>query len=138
MRQASKIVSRASARSDKEFSMSYLRLSECADVLPVSLSVPPGVGERVVACAITREALHDLGFHHGFRASGQELVRALAPQIERLAKAKYRAGRIEENGELVIRSVDLLRYGFRGGANPSHDPVQSVAVAETSTSADLP
>lgn len=115
--------------------MSYLALSERADVLSVGLSVPLKMSERPVACAITREALYDLGFHHGFRAGAQELLRALGPQIERLTKAKFRAGKVEENGELVIRSVDLLRYGFGGGANPSHDALQSAAVDEAPSSA---
>jgi hypothetical protein len=95
--------------------MSYLALSERADFLTVGLSVPLKMGERSVACAISREALFDLGFHHGFRSGAQELLRALGPQIERLTKAKFRAGRIEENGELVIRSVDLLRRLWRRG-----------------------
>jgi hypothetical protein len=36
----------------------------------------------------------------------------LLPEIERLVNAKFDAGRIEKDG-LVIRPVDLLRYGFQ-------------------------
>jgi hypothetical protein len=79
------------------------------------------MGERVVACAITREAPHDIDFHHGFRASGQELVRAFLPQLERLAKVKFRAGRIEENGELPVRSVG--HASLRGNPWPSMKPL---------------
>ena len=36
----------------------------------------------------------------------------LIPEIERLANIKYRLGRLEENGDLLLGTVDLLRYGF--------------------------
>jgi hypothetical protein len=38
------------------------------------------------------------------------------PELDRLASLKYAAGRLEENGELVIRTADLLRYGFQRAA----------------------
>jgi hypothetical protein len=44
---------------------------------------------------------------------GDNAFRALLPEIERLANAKSDAKRFEENGTLVIREVDLLRYGFQ-------------------------
>jgi hypothetical protein len=33
-------------------------------------------------------------------------------EIVRLANAKYDAGRLEEDGSLVIRATDILRFGF--------------------------
>jgi len=42
----------------------------------------------------------------------------LIPEIERLAHIKYRLGRLEENGELMLGTVDLLRYGFSRPKKP--------------------
>jgi hypothetical protein len=124
---------RAEGPQQRMSSMLYRALVESVDVLSVSLAVQFKVGGENIACSISREALCDLGYHHGIRGTEQELVSALAHEIERLSKAKLRAGRIEENNELVIRYLDLLRYGFdsttfdvggmaasvhSGGANP--------------------
>jgi hypothetical protein len=43
----------------------------------------------------------------------------LMPEVERLATAKYRLGRLEENGELLIGTIDLLRHGFTRPRKPS-------------------
>jgi hypothetical protein len=43
------------------------------------------------------------------------------PQLERLAKVKFRAGRIEENGELPVRSVG--HASLRGNPWPSMKPL---------------
>jgi hypothetical protein len=40
--------------------------------------------------------------------------RSRFPEIERLTSAKYEAGRLEDNGELLIGTADLLRFGFQG------------------------
>jgi hypothetical protein len=114
--------------------MSYLALSESLDVVSVSPSVQLNMGTTPVACAITRDALIDLGDHHGLRGTEAEVLRALGPQIERIARAKFRAGRFGKDCELVIRSTDLLRYGFSGARSVSNDVVQSAATQETSTS----
>jgi hypothetical protein len=95
-------------------------------VIPESFEAcPPGFsfcadgGGNFLRCSISGDALLDLAGHHGWRGSeealcGSEeaLFRALLPTIERLIGAKYRACRIEENGEVSISSADLLIYGF--------------------------
>jgi hypothetical protein len=69
-------------------------------------------GERIIECGISDSALHDLiGFHRIRRT--KEPFRVLLPEIERLVNTKYDAGRFEENGWIVVRAADLLRYGFR-------------------------
>lgn len=49
--------------------MSYLALSESLDVVSVSHSVQLNMGTTPVAFAITRDALIDLGDHHGLRGT---------------------------------------------------------------------
>jgi hypothetical protein len=44
----------------------------------------------------------------------------LIPEVERLANLKYRVGRLEENGDLVLGTVDLLRYGFSRPRKPEN------------------
>jgi hypothetical protein len=73
-------------------------------------------GDRIVVCTITREVLQDLGSHHGLSFTDEEVRNVLLPELDRLASLKYAAGRLEENGELVIRTADLLRYGFQRAA----------------------
>jgi hypothetical protein len=51
--------------------------------------------------------------------SGANALYALLPEIERLANAKSSAGRFEEDGMLVIRTVDLLRFGFQAKSGNS-------------------
>ena len=68
---------------------------------------------KALACGIDRDVFLDLGDHHGLIGTEDEKFRALRPEIEHLALAKYCAGRIEEDGTLVIRTADLLRFGFR-------------------------
>jgi hypothetical protein len=71
-------------------------------------------GKKVVACGISRDALRDLGGYHRLDGAEDELFRALRPEIERLASAKYRAGRLDRNGAIVIGPADILLYGFEG------------------------
>jgi hypothetical protein len=66
-----------------------------------------------IPCSITAEALQDLGDFHHLDFTEDDLIRVLLREIERLARAKYRPDRLED-GALVIRSADLLRYGFHG------------------------
>jgi hypothetical protein len=68
---------------------------------------------RSLHCAISDTALHELIDFHRFNGSRDTALRALLPEIERLANAKCDAGRFEENSWLVIWPVDLLRYGYR-------------------------
>jgi hypothetical protein len=63
---------------------------------------------------ISDGALLDLIDFHRFNCGRDKALRALLPAIERLANSKCDAGRFEENGSIVIRPVDLLRYGYQG------------------------
>jgi hypothetical protein len=69
---------------------------------------------RPLRCGISDAALRELIDFHRFKDSQDKALRALLPEIERLANAKYDAGRFEEYGWLVIWPVDLLRYGYQG------------------------
>jgi hypothetical protein len=69
-------------------------------------------GGETISCGILALALRDLIDFHRIKNTEADAFRVLLPEIERLVNAKYDAGRIEKDG-LVIRSVDLLRYGFQ-------------------------
>jgi hypothetical protein len=47
-----------------------------------------------------------------FNGAADEVFRALRTEIERLAGAKYHAGRLDHHGSLVIGPADILLYGF--------------------------
>ena len=81
-----------------------------------------GEGETL-DCEVASEVLRDLLAFHRFEGGGSDAMRALLPEIERLANVKSDAGRFEEDGTLVIRPVDLLRYGFQ------HKPAASNSAA---------
>ena len=65
-----------------------------------------------ISCGILALALRDLIDFHRIKSTPEDAFRVLLPEIERLVNAKFDAGRIEKDG-LVIRPVDLLRYGFQ-------------------------
>jgi hypothetical protein len=48
-----------------------------------------------------------------------EAFSLLMPEVERLASLKYRLRRLDENGELLIGTIDLLRHGFTRPRKPS-------------------
>jgi hypothetical protein len=75
-------------------------------------------GEAVVACGISRDALQDLGGYHRLNGAEDEVFHALRPEIERLASAKYRAGRLDRQGGVLVDSADILLYGFEGSRQP--------------------
>jgi hypothetical protein len=100
-------------------------------------------GKRVNS-GVASNVSRDLLAFHRFETAGDDPVRALLPEIERLANDKSDAGRFEENGTLVIREVDLLRYGFQAKCaaysqsadvttNPSNDFELPIAVAALAT-----
>lgn len=70
-------------------------------------------GDKIIECGIVVAALRDLISFHHIKKADDNLHRVLLPELERLVTAKYNAGRLEEDGWIVIRSADLLRYGFR-------------------------
>jgi hypothetical protein len=69
-------------------------------------------GSDTIPCGILALALRDLIDFHRIKSTPEDAFRVLLPEIERLVNAKFDAGRIEKDG-LVIRPVDLLRYGFQ-------------------------
>lgn len=75
-------------------------------------------GDKNVDCRVSRDALLDLAGFHQLSGRDDELFQALRREIERLLSAKYRARRMETNGELLVSSVDILMYGFRGREEP--------------------
>lgn len=74
---------------------------------------------EMIQCGIADVALRDLIDFHRIKSAEDEALRALLPEIQRLANAKCDAGRFEENGWLVIWPVDLLRYGYQGRDEPA-------------------
>ena len=70
-------------------------------------------GTRTVVCTIARQALRDLGDYHFGRAIPDEAVFSeCLCEIERIANTKFRRQKLDENGELSITPIDLIRYGF--------------------------
>jgi Protein of unknown function (DUF1488) len=82
------------------------------NVRPQDISFHSHDGVKVVPCGILRDALLDLGSYHRLSGGEDELFRALLAEIERLASAKYRAGRLDRNGTIMIGPADILLYGF--------------------------
>jgi Protein of unknown function (DUF1488) len=70
-------------------------------------------GEKAITCSVTAEALDDLVHFHRLDVSKDETFNTLLNEIERIANEKFSAGRVEQNGELVIKTIDVLRYGFQ-------------------------
>jgi hypothetical protein len=70
-------------------------------------------GEQAITCRITAEALDDLVHLYHLDVRKDEAVDALVKEIEHLANEKFGAGRVEQNGELVIGTIDVLRYSFQ-------------------------
>jgi hypothetical protein len=67
---------------------------------------------RTVNCNIDRDAWRDLIAHHKAAGSQEESTRVLLPKIESLAAKIYNRRGLEKNGELAIRSRDLVQFGF--------------------------
>jgi hypothetical protein len=65
----------------------------------------------VIAGSIMQDALQELILFHHLDVSKDESVDALVGEIERIANAKLYAQRLDSNGELAIRMLDVLRYG---------------------------
>jgi hypothetical protein len=69
-------------------------------------------GETTIVCGILLDAFRDLIDFHRLNAPLGEVFRALLPEIERLINVKHEAGWLERNGDLMIRTADLVRYGL--------------------------
>jgi hypothetical protein len=94
-----------------------LRLRVVAGTLeaqPAGLRFQCAHGDKTVQCGIVEIALLDLIGFHRIKKTADIPFRVLLPEIERLVNAKHDAGRFEEDGWIVVQTVDLLRYGFRG------------------------
>jgi hypothetical protein len=68
-------------------------------------------GPQEIACSILAHALDDLFRFHGLDVKDDQAIDQLLGQIERIVNDKVGAGRLEPNGEIVIRGIDILRYG---------------------------
>jgi hypothetical protein len=83
------------------------------DLLPASIVCQLAHGTRMIACTVERQALRDLAdYHLGEALPDVAAFGELLQEIERLANAKFYAGRVEESGDVVITSADVLLYGF--------------------------
>ena len=78
----------------------------------LSLSFRCTDGETITMCGILGDAFRDLIDFHRLNVPEGEAFRALLPEIERLINMKHRAGQLEHNGEIMIRTADLVRYGL--------------------------
>jgi hypothetical protein len=70
-------------------------------------------GEEAIPCSITADALDDLVHLYRLDVKEDEAVDALLKEIEHLANEKFCAGRVEKNGELIIRTIDVLRFSVQ-------------------------
>jgi hypothetical protein len=101
------------------------------NIIPGSIKVQPhGIafranyyGDKNVECRITRDALLDLAGYHQLSGRDDELFQTLRGEIDRLLSTKYRARRMESNGDLLLSSADLVLYGFESrGELPDEEP----------------
>ena len=97
------------------------------NVVPGTIVVAPdrllfqcNIGEKSIACSITAEALDDILHFHRLDVSKDVAFDTLLKEIERTANGKFGDGRVERDGQLAIRSLDVLRYGLQN-TNPTTD-----------------
>jgi hypothetical protein len=98
----------------KEFDMSLRVIFDSLSAQSNGLCFQCDRDGKIIQCGIAEAALRDLIDFHRIQSNKYKALRALLPEIERLANAKCDAGRFEESGWLVIWPVDLLRYGYQG------------------------
>ena len=87
------------------------------EVAPDGLLFRCNIGESSISCRITAEALDDILHFHRLDVSKDEAFDILIKEIERTASGKFGDGRIERDGQLAIRSLDILRYGLQEAAD---------------------
>ena len=80
---------------------------------PQSLAFQCDNGVKNITGSIAADTLLDMMDFHRIKGSQEYGFQTLLPEIERLLNAKSEAGKFEDNGELAIRTAELLRYGFR-------------------------
>jgi uncharacterized protein DUF1488 len=71
------------------------------------------IGEKAITCSITAGALDDIIHFHRLDVNKDEAFDTLLKEIERTANEKFGDGRVEPDGELAIKSIDVLRYGLQ-------------------------
>ena len=83
------------------------------DIQSGSISCNLQDGEVIIPCTIAIEVLRDLADHSMLSWSTDvQAFGLLISELERLANIKYALGRLEENGHLLLSTIDLLRFGF--------------------------
>jgi hypothetical protein len=80
---------------------------------PQSLAFQCDNGVKNITGSIAADTLLDIMDFHRIKGSQEYGFQALLPEIERLLNAKSESRKFEPNGELAIRTADLLRHGFR-------------------------
>ena len=70
-------------------------------------------GDGKIEGGITDAALRDLVDYHRLKSTATVASMVLLPELERIVNAKCDAGKFEEDGGIIIRPTDLLRYGFQ-------------------------
>jgi hypothetical protein len=100
-------------RSEIGFIVSLTLVAESLERLADGVRFQCDCGDAKIVGGITDAALLDLVDFHRVKSATTDASRVLLAEIERLVNAKCDAGRFEEDGGLMIRPVDLLRYGFQ-------------------------
>ena len=72
---------------------------------------------KIIQCGIAEAALRDLVDLFHVSGSKDETFRAVPSEMQHIVTAKYQSDRFERDGRLLIRPVDLLRYGYWRRAN---------------------
>ena len=94
-------------------------------VAPDRLLFQCSIGNSSIGCSIMAEALDDILHFHRLDVRKDEAFDTLIKEIERTASGKFGDGRVERDGGLAIRSLDVLRYGLQEAG-----PTTGHAIAE--------
>src|ERR1700692_640853 len=96
-------IARAESPSEKGLVVSLTIIEESLTAQTYGLGFQSDCADgKIVQCGITNLALADLVDFHHIKGAAAGALRVLLPEIERLANAKYEAGRLEEDGGLLI------------------------------------
>jgi hypothetical protein len=108
------LIARAESPSEKGLVVSLTIIAKSFTAKTYGFSFQSDCADgKIIRCGITDLALADLVDFHHVKSTAADAPLVLLLEIERLANAKYQAGRLEEEGGLLIRSTDLVRYGFQ-------------------------
>lgn len=81
--------------------------------LPTLIAFKLDAGTKIVSCTISHVVLCDLGDLQSVIGTPISLFSRLLPEIEYIATAKFRSGRITDNEAFSIETADLLLYARR-------------------------